>query len=89
MSKPDFIAGAQVFAELKALAMEAGQKIRCKGYSMILEDGYVIRVSPHLKPEEIVAETPRAMLAIKTILGRYLNDEQINEISDDVDSAGL
>jgi len=89
MSKPDFIVGAQVFDEFKSLAMEAGQKIKCKGYSMILEDGFVIRVSPHLKPDEVVAETPRADKALNTILKRYLNDEQINEISDDVDSAGL
>lgn len=89
MSKPDFIVGAQVFDEFKACALAAGQKVQCKGYSMILEDGYVIRVSPHLKPEEIVAETPRAEKTINTILKRYLNDEEINEICDDVDSAGL
>jgi len=89
MSKPDFIVGAQAFAEFKALAMEAGQKIQCKGYSMILEDGYVIRVSPHLKPDEVVAETPRADKALNTILKRYLNDDEINEIMDDVDSADL
>jgi len=90
MSKPDFIVGAQVFSDLKACAMKAGQKVVCKGYSMILEDGYVIRVSPHLKPDEIVAETERSILAMNTLLERYRNEDTIlPELTDDVDGLDL
>ncbi len=80
MSKPDFIVGAQVFADLKACALAAGQKIQCKGYSMILEDGYVIRVSPHLEPDEIVAETKRANAALDTLF-EGMNDDDENDIN--------
>jgi len=89
MSKPDFIVGAQVFDEFKACAMDAGQKIQCKGYSMILEDGYVIRVSAHLKPDELVAESERAILAMDTLLERYLDEDTIDELGDDVDEFGM
>jgi len=91
MSQPDFVVGAQVFADMQQCALAARQKIQCKGFSMTLEDGFVIRASPHLDPKAIVAETPRAMLAFNTIVlkGMTNEDEDDNEFVIDIEPTDL